>query len=79
MKDDLVQTVSVKGQPVVVRNLTVKGFGEDHEIKVALWRDLSGSEIKAGDFVEMNSFLVTTFSNEVSLASTDHSAVRVSY
>ena len=72
----MIQQVLSRGQQVSVRNITVKDSSD--EISVALWREMAGESINAGDYISLKGVAVSAFNNEVILASNYNTKMEVS-
>ena len=53
---------------------------EDHtrKCKVALWRDATNSQVRAGDFIQITDVITNVFRNETSLTTTSRTTFTVS-
>ncbi|KAJ8049987.1 hypothetical protein HOLleu_02983 [Holothuria leucospilota] len=73
-QDELPRQVHVRGEPVPVRTILL----EDREakVKVALWRNESGAQIQAGDFVSIQNVMVQNYKGENQLSSTSRTTIK---
>lgn len=74
--DEAPREVTVKGSTVKVRTITLED--KEDKVKVSLWRDHSHENVKAGDYVNLTNVLVTSYQEEVQLASTSRTKVEIS-
>ena len=74
-QEEATREVPVRNEHVQVKTILIED--RSSKCKVALWRDLTKTEIRTGDYVRITDVITNIYKNETSLSTTSRTKITV--